>query len=133
MQLARTAMAALYVVAGSLHFVATATYMRIMPGYLPAHRELVLLSGAAEIAGGLGLLVPQTRSGQPGRAAAWGIVALLVAVFPANLTMITEHSRFPQVPLWAAWLRLPLQLPLLFWAWRYTRPNSVAHLLAAPR
>ena len=126
MRLARTVMGALYVVAGSLHFAATTTYMRIMPSYLPAHRELVLLSGAAEIAGGLGLLVPQTRAGQPGRAAAWGLVALLVAVFPANLTFITDPSRFPQVPLWAAWLRLPLQLPLIYWAWRYTRPDPAA-------
>ena len=124
MPLPRTAMGVLYVVAGSLHFAATATYMRIMPDYLPAHRGLVLLSGAAEIAGGLGLLVPQTRSGQPGRAAAWGLVALLIAVFPANLTFITDPTRFPQVPLWAAWLRLPLQLPLILWAWRYTRPYA---------
>ena len=124
MRFTRSIMGALYIAAGSLHFLATATYMRIMPDYLPAHRELVLLSGAAEIAGGLGILAPQTRSGQPGRAAAWGLVALLIAVFPANLTFITDPSRFPQVPLWAAWLRLPLQLPLLYWAWRYTRPTS---------
>ena len=133
MQPARSVMGALYVVAGSLHFFATATYMRIMPDYLPAHRELVLLSGAAEIAGGLGLLVPQSRTGQPGRAAAWGLVALLIAVFPANLTFITDPTRFPQVPLWAAWLRLPLQLPLLYWASRYTRPSPVAQRSSASR
>ena len=126
MRFARPLMGLLYIAAGSLHFAATEVYMRIMPAYLPAHRGLVLLSGAAEIAGGLGILVPQTRSGQPGRAAAWGLVALLVAVFPANVTMIAEHARFPQVPLWAAWLRLPLQIPLIFWAWRYTRRDLVA-------
>ena len=131
MRLARTLMGLLYVAAGSLHFAATETYMGLMPGYLPAHRQLVLISGAAEIAGGLGILVPQSRTGQPGRAAAWGLVALLIAVFPANLTMISEHARFPQVPLWAAWLRLPLQLPLIFWAWRYTRPASAAQTSAA--
>jgi uncharacterized membrane protein len=124
MQLARSTMAVLYIAAGSLHFVVTETYMRLMPTCLPAHRELVLLSGAAEIAGGLGLLVRQTREGQPGRAAAWGLVALLVAVFPANLTLITDPGRFPQVPLWAAWLRLPLQLPLLYWAWCYTHREA---------
>lgn len=122
MRLGQRVMGAFYLGAGVLHFLLTPQYERIMPGYLPAHRELVLLSGAAEIAGGLGLLVPQSRGGQPGRAAAWGVVALLIAVFPANLTMVTEHSRFPGVPLWAAWARLPLQLPLLWWAWRYTRP-----------
>ncbi len=130
---ARTAMAVLYMVAGSLHFILTNAYMRIMPGYLPAHRELVLLSGAAEIAGGLGLLVPQTRTGQPGRAAAWGLIALLIAVFPANVTLVTDPARFPQVPLWAAWLRLPLQLPLLYWAWLYTRSDSVAQTPSAPK
>ncbi len=124
MQLARNLMGVLYVAAGTLHFVATSTYMQLMPSYLPAHRELILVSGAAEIAGGLGLLVPQSRLGQPGRAAAWGLVALLIAVFPANVTMISEHARFPQVPLWAAWLRLPLQLPLIYWAWRYTRRSA---------
>ena len=121
MKLGRLAMGCLYIAAGALHFVATETYMSIMPEYLPAHRALVLVSGAAELAGGLGLLVPQNRDAQPGRTAAWGLVALLIAVFPANLTMITEQMRFPSVPLWAAWLRLPLQLPLIWWAWRYTR------------
>ncbi len=111
------AMGLLYLGAGSLHFLLTPTYMRIMPPYLPTHRDLVLLSGAAEMLGGAGVLIPATR-----RPAAWGLVALLIAVFPANLTMITDHGRFPTVPLWAAWLRLPLQLPLIYWAWLYTRP-----------
>lgn len=109
-------MGLLYLAAGCLHFLFTPTYMRIMPAYLPAHRELVFLSGAAEMLGGAGVLIPATR-----RTAAWGLVALLLAVFPANLTMITDHERFPTVPLWAAWARLPLQLPLLYWAWLYTR------------
>lgn len=124
MRLWQRVMGACYVLAGTLHFAATNAYIRMMPGYLPAHRTLVLLSGAAEIAGGLGLLVPETREGQPRRAAAMGLIALLLAVFPANVTMIAEHARFPQVPLWAAWLRLPLQLPLIWWAWRYTRASS---------
>ena len=109
-------MGVLYIAAGTLHFLLTPTYMRIMPRYLPAPRELVLLSGAAEMLGGLGVLLPATR-----RPAAWGLVLLLIAVFPANLTLVTDHARFPQVPLWAAWARLPLQLPFLYWAWRYTR------------
>jgi uncharacterized membrane protein len=114
-------MGVLYVVAGLGHFVATRTYERIMPDYLPAHHELVLLSGMAEIAGGLGLLVPQTR-----RAAAWGIVLLLIVVWPANLWMVQHPERFPGMPLWAMWLRLPLQVPLIWWAWRYTRPRAKA-------
>ena len=115
----RAIMGVLYIAAGTLHFIATRTYMGIVPSYLPAHRELVYVSGAAEILGGIGILPEQTR-----RVAAWGIILLLVAVFPANVTMITEHQRFPSVPLWAAWLRLPLQLPLIYWAWLYTRPES---------
>ena len=109
-------MGGLYVVAGMGHFMATQMYIRIMPDYLPDHRALVLLSGAAEIAGGVGVMVPQTR-----RAAAWGIVLLLIAVMPANVWMVHHPERFPGIPLWAMWLRLPLQLPLIWWAWRYTR------------
>lgn len=119
MRVGRLLMGVLYLGAGSLHFLLTPTYMRIMPAYLPAHHELVLLSGAAEMLGGAGILIPATR-----RPAAWGLIALLVAVFPANLTMITDHERFPTVPLWAAWARLPLQLPLLYWAWLYTRKRD---------
>ena len=87
-----------------------------MPDYLPAHRELVLLSGAAEIAGGLGILIPKTR-----RVAAWELVLLLIAVMPANVWMAQHPERYPGIPLWAIWLRLPMQIPLLLWAWSYTR------------
>jgi uncharacterized membrane protein len=114
--LARVAMGCLYVAAGVEHFVATRMYERILPGYLPAHHALVLVSGAAEIAGGVGVIVPSTR-----RAAAWGIVALLVCVMPANVWMVQHPELFPGIPLWAMWVRLPLQLPLIWWAWRYTR------------
>ena len=124
MRLSRYIMGALYLFTGTLHFVHTATYLAIMPPYLPAHRTLVLVSGAAEIAGGLGVLVPH-RPIQ--RAAAWGLVALLIAVMPANIYMVTDHARFPGIPLWAVWARLPLQLPLLYWAWLYTRPTSRYH------
>ncbi len=125
MRLGRLLMGALYIAAGSLHFIATRTYTGMMPSYLPAHRDLVLVSGAAEILGGIGVLLPQTR-----RPAAWGLILLLIAVFPANITMVAEHSRFPSVPLWAAWLRLPLQIPLIYWAWLYTRTERS---LAAPQ
>jgi uncharacterized membrane protein len=112
-------MGTLYVVAGVLHFVATRRYEAIIPAYLPAHRALVLISGAAEIAGGLGVLYPRTR-----RPAAIGIILLLLAVFPANLWMAQHPERFPGIPLWLLWIRLPLQAALIAWAWRYTRKST---------
>jgi uncharacterized membrane protein len=116
-------MGALYLAAGTLHFLITRRYAAIMPPYLPAHRELVLISGAAEIAGGLGILTPIPAVQ---RSAAWGLVVLLIAVMPANVYMVTDHAKFPNIPLWAVWARLPLQLPLIYWAWRYTRhPETV--------
>ncbi|HLI77896.1 MAG TPA: hypothetical protein VKV02_13200, partial [Acidobacteriaceae bacterium] len=84
--------------------------------YLPAHRELVLVSGVAEVAGGLGVLLPATR-----RVAAWGIIALLLAVMPANVWMVQHPERWPGIPVWALWVRLPLQGVLVAWAWAYTR------------
>ncbi len=111
-------MGGLYIFAGSLHFVVTRAYERIMPAYLPAPHALVLISGAAEIAGGLGILFPPTQ-----RAAAWGLIALLVCVMPANIWMVQHPEIYSGIPLWALWLRLPLQVPLIWWAWLYTRPD----------
>lgn len=109
-------LAALFVGAGLLHFLKPAPYLRVMPPGLPAPQLLVALSGAAEVAGGLGLLWPATR-----RAAGWGLLALLVAVFPANVYMLHIHAQL-HLPAWALWARLPLQ-PLLMWAvWRAARP-----------
>jgi uncharacterized membrane protein len=109
-------MGVLYVAAGVAHFVIGRTYEGIVPDYLPAHHALVLVSGAAEIAGGLGILVPRTQ-----RAAAWGLVVLLVCVLPANVWMVQHPERLPGTPLWVLWTRLPLQGALMWWAWRYTR------------
>jgi uncharacterized membrane protein len=105
-------LAALFTGAGLLHFLHPATYLRIMPPGLPAPRLLVLLSGAAEVAGGLGLLWPATR-----RWAAWGLLALLLAVFPANVYMLQIHEQL-HLPAWVAWARLPLQPLLMWWVWR---------------
>jgi len=108
----RYGLALLFVGAGLLHFIHPETFERIVPPALPAPRRLVLLSGAAEVAGGLGLLLPATR-----RWAAWGLLALLVAVFPANVYMVGLADTL-HIPAWVLWARLPLQ-PLLMWAvWR---------------
>ncbi|WP_128545770.1 DoxX family protein [Larkinella soli] len=106
--------AAIYIVSGVLHFIRPGTYLRIMPPYIPYPALMVSLSGAAEIVLGIGLLFPATRS-----AAAWGLILLLIAVFPANLYMATS-GRFPDIPQWILWARLPLQGVLIWWAWLYT-------------
>ena len=114
-------MAALYVGAGTLHFVEPAVFARIVPPYLPAPRLLVAMSGAAEVAGGLGLLLPATR-----RPAAIGLILLLVAVFPANVYMAQHNAELFRLPAWAVWGRLPLQVGLISWAWQFARRPAVA-------
>jgi uncharacterized membrane protein len=101
-----------YVVAGILHFARTELYLQIMPPYIPWHLALVWVSGVCEILGGLGLLLPATR-----RPAAWGLVALLVAVFPANLYMATNpvEAGAVSLPALVRWGRLPLQIVLIVW------------------
>ena len=101
-----------YCLAGVLHFVKPNFYLKIMPSYIPWHLAMVQLSGALEILGGLGLLFAQTR-----RLAAWGLVALLVAVFPANVYMATNPVEAGAVDISSAvrWGRLPLQLVLILW------------------
>ncbi|NRD44767.1 DoxX family membrane protein [Corallococcus sp. AB004] len=103
------------VVAGVNHFLKPRMYMRIMPPYLPRPRELVLLSGVAEVLLGIFLLVPATT-----RLAAWGLVALFVAVFPANIYMAQHPEQFRKIPRGMLWARLPLQVVLIAWALWYT-------------
>lgn len=111
-------LALVFVVAGANHFLVPETYVAMVPDALPAPWTLVYLSGVAEIAGGLGLLHPRTR-----RFAAWGLIALLVAVFPANLNMAINGLPLGDrdVPAWALWARLPLQGVLIVWCWMFTR------------
>ena len=110
-------------VAGVLHFLWPAMYERIIPPSLPWPAALVYVSGLAEIAGGVGLLIPRLR-----RAAGWGLVVLLIAVFPANIYMAVHPDRFADLhlPAWALWLRLPLQGLLIAWVRRVARPSPVA-------
>lgn len=119
--LVRLALAALFLYVGWLHLVRPEPFLKIMPPYLPWHAQLVFWSGVFEILGGAGLLVPRLS-----RLAAWGLVALLVAVFPANLYMATSGVQidgFPSQP-WMAWTRLPFQavfIALCLWP---TRPKT---------
>lgn len=110
--LGRIGLSILFLVAGVAHFTSTAGFERIVPPYLPAPRVLVYVSGIFEILGAIGILVPATRT-----FAGWGLVALLIAVFPANVYMATHNIKvgnFPPEP-WMAWARLPLQFVLLAW------------------
>lgn len=111
-------LAGLMTYVGVMHFVAPGVFIRIVPRWLPAPAALVAISGACEILGGVGLLIPGTR-----RWAAWGLVALLIAVFPANVNMALNHLPFGRnpVPTWMLWARLPLQAVLVAWAWSFTR------------
>ncbi|HEV2093763.1 MAG TPA: DoxX family membrane protein [Rubrobacter sp.] len=107
-----------FVAAGLLHFFVPGIYERIMPPYLPLHRELVYLSGAAEVLGGLGLLPRRTRP-----AAGIGLILLLLAVLPANVQMLLDARAAGKPPGWIAllWLRLPLQLALMAWVRKASR------------
>jgi uncharacterized membrane protein len=110
-----------FILAGALHFVSPETYERIMPPYLPLHRELVYLSGALEMLGGLGLFPGRTRP-----AAGYGLILLLFAVWPANLQMLLDVRAAGKPSWWMAllWARLPLQVLLMAWVWRVSRPRN---------
>lgn len=102
------------ILVGITHFTSSEWFVHIMPPWIPFHLAMVLVSGAAEIALGAALLVPRTK-----RLASYGLVALYVAVFPANLHMALHHVTpidAPDTPAWALWARLPVQLVLIAWA-----------------
>jgi len=108
--------AAFFVMAGVGHFTNAEFFVSIMPPYLPAHLALVYLSGVFEILGGLGILLAATR-----RAAAIGLLALLVAVYPANIHMAVHPELFPEMSPGLLYARLPLQFVFMLWVWWATR------------
>ncbi len=126
-------MGGIYIFAGVMHFVVPNIYAQIMPDYLPWHLELVYLSGLAEIGLGVGLMIPKLR-----RLAAWGLIALLVAVFPANINMAVKGiTHIEGLPSWmpppspiGLWIRLPLQALFIYWAWVFTKPEETAQTTA---
>ena len=105
---------ALFFLAGANHFVNPSPYLGMMPSYLPWHTSLVALSGIAEMGGGIGVFIPRLRS-----LAAWGLILLLVAVFPANIQMTLHGWPGTQSPTWVLWLRLPLQPIFIYAVYRY--------------
>ena len=106
------------IAAGIMHFVNPAFFLKIMPPYLPLHKELVLVSGVCEVLLGVLLLLPKCS-----HLAAWGIIALLIAVFPANLYVFQHQDILPAPPL-IHLLRLPLQVVFILWAYWNTRPTK---------
>jgi len=109
-------MVILYVAAGINHFVHPAIYIGIMPWWIPIHKELVIISGICEIVFGLLLMLPRAR-----KIAAWCIIALLIAVFPANVQMMFNYLAQHNAALWIAIARLPVQIVLIWWAYSFTK------------
>nr|WP_264308563.1 DoxX family protein [Nodosilinea nodulosa] len=112
-------MALFYIFAGTNHFLNSPFYVSMMPPYLPWHSFLVALSGVFEILLGALLLLPRYS-----QLAAWGLIALLIAVFPANVHMATHGELFPAISPVLLWVRLPLQGVLIAWAYWHTRPEA---------
>ncbi len=117
-KLALLGLSAFFVVSGANHFVNPDFYVAMMPPYLPAHLALVNVSGVFEVLGGLLVLVPRVRA-----LAGWGVVVLLLAIFPANVHMALSPELFPDASAAALYARLPFQALFIAWAYWATRPE----------
>lgn len=117
--IARLILSALMATAGVFHFVHPVAFINAVPSYLPNASTLVSVSGVFEVLGAIGLLIPQTR-----RFSGIGLIALFIAVFPANVNMAIHANRFSEFPPIALWIRLPLQIVLIAWAWWVRRGNG---------
>lgn len=114
-------LSAFFTYAGFHHLFAPDFYVSIMPPWIPAHLALVYISGVFEIMGGIGVLIPRFRA-----LAGLGLVALLVAVYPANLYMAFNPEMFPDIPVTALYVRLVLQFVAFYWAYSVTRPDPAS-------
>ncbi|MDE0748250.1 MAG: DoxX family protein [Porticoccaceae bacterium] len=112
-------LSAFFINIGVDHFVNPEFYLAIMPDYLPLHLEAVYISGFFEILGGVSVLVPRLRS-----AAGWGLVVLLIAVFPANIHMAINTDLFPDIAPMLLYIRLVFQFIFIYWAYAVTRPSK---------
>ena len=127
--LSRYLLAAFFIVAGANHFRDPATYLSMMPPWLPAPEALNFMSGAAEITGGIGLLFSRTRN-----AAALGLILLLIAIFPANIHIALNGWPGMNIPLWVLWARLPFQLLFIGWVLLSCHgPTGNIHSYFSPR
>jgi uncharacterized membrane protein len=116
-----------FIGAGLNHFANPDFYMGIMPPYLPWPSALHLTAGFFEFVFGVMLLIPRFQ-----KWAAWGLVALLLAVYPANIHMAAHHELY-KYPMIFHWIRLPLQFVMIAWAWWYTKADEVKGLNYEPR
>ena len=110
-------LAGFFINVGVDHFINPEFYLAIMPPSFPLHAEAVYISGFFEILGGVCLLVPRLR-----KIAGWGLVALLICVYPANIYMALTPEAFPEIPLSFLYFRLALQFLFFYWAYSVTRP-----------
>ncbi|MGN7809412.1 DoxX family protein [Flavobacterium sp. 22076] len=108
-------MAILYILAGFNHFRNPGMYIKIIPPFFKSPKLINVVSGIAEIVLGILLMFSLTT-----QYAAWGIIALLIAIFPANLYMFQNKKAGFNLPKWILFVRLPLQLVLIIWAFQYT-------------
>lgn len=120
-------LALLFILAGVNHFRDPGFYLRIMPPWLPWHSALHLIAGGFEFVFGVMLLIPRYQ-----KWAAWGLIALLIAVYPANVHMAVNHHLYPDVPMVFHWIRLPLQFVFIAWAWWFTKMDEVRELKYEP-
>ncbi|HEY5054172.1 MAG TPA: hypothetical protein VII45_12260 [Solirubrobacterales bacterium] len=123
MTLSRRLLVAFFTFTGVMHFVIPRNFEAIVPPSVPDARGAVIVSGVAEIVGGIAVLHPRTRS-----FSRWWLLGLLVAVFPANIYMAVNPEQIKgldlnRIPRWALWARLPLQPLAMLWVWRATRPD----------
>ena len=108
-------MALFYIIAGLNHFRTPKLYHKIIPPYFPNPKTINLLCGTIEVILGIALCFPMLSE-----FAAWGIIALLIAVFPANIYMYLNDNASLGIPFWLRFVRLPLQVVLIWWAYHYT-------------
>jgi len=117
-----------FIGAGLNHFANPEFYMRIMPPYLPWPSALHLIAGFFEFVFGVMLLIPRFQ-----KWAAWGLIALLLAVYPANIHMAVNRHLYPELGMTFHWIRLPLQLVLIAWAWWFTKADEDKGLKYEPQ
>ena len=112
--------AAFFMVGGIAHFVAIDFFVAAMPDYLGYHRELVVISGIFEILGAIGILIPRTRL-----LAGYGLIALIIAVYPANINMALHPENYPDISELSLYTRLPLQFVFIWFVWWAIKPERV--------